>query len=82
MVGSPKTSMMAVGNDWPIVGCGIVSIAIDVSLNNGSVVLENSCVVLVLLIIGCLAKISPRNANTFCPLDEGCHGTGKRDGAQ
>jgi hypothetical protein len=39
-------------------------------------------VVLVLLIIGCLAKISPRNANTFCPLDEGCHGTGKRDGAQ
>jgi len=58
---------MTVSDDWPIVGRGIVGVTVDISLENASVVTENSSVVLVLLVIRCLAKIAPRNADAFGP---------------
>jgi len=51
-----------------------MGISIDISKNDGFILPEHSSLVFVLLVMRCLSKISPGNANGLDTLNEGCHG--------
>jgi hypothetical protein len=59
-----------------IVGCGVMSVPIDIFLARGFVFSGTSTVVLI--VRGCLTRATPRNADAVVALDRGRHSVVKR----